>query len=40
MSVRSKIIKQEVKLSSIVCPFKGFKSMGIKAIKTQKECEL
>ena len=32
----SKIIKQEVKLSSVVCPFEGFKSMGVKAIKTQE----
>ena len=32
--MRSKIIKQEVKLSSIVYPFEGFKSMGVKAIET------
>ena len=32
--MRSKIIEQEVKLSSVVCPFEGFKSMGVKAIKT------
>ena len=28
VSMRSKIIKQEVKLSSVVCPYEGFKSMG------------
>ena len=36
----SKIIKQEVKLSSVVCPFEGFKSMGVKVIKTQEMCKL
>ena len=36
----SKIIKQEVMLSSVVCPIKGFKSMGVKVIKTQEVCEL
>ena len=36
----SKIIKQEVKLSSVVCPYEGFKSMGVKAIKTQEMCKL
>ena len=34
--VRSKIIKQEVKLSGMVCSFEGFKSMGVKATKTQE----
>ena len=34
MSTRSKVIKQEVKLSSVVCPYEGFKSMGGKVIKT------
>ena len=24
--------------SSLVCPFEGFKSMGIKALKTQEVC--
>ena len=38
--VRSKIIKQEVKLSSVVCPYEGFKSMGVKVIKTQEMCKL
>ena len=33
MSMRSKIIKQEVKLSSVVCPYEGFKSMGVKPRK-------
>ena len=33
-------IKQEVKLSSVVCPYEGFKSMGVKAIKTQEMCKL
>ena len=32
----SKIIKQEVKLSGVVCPFEVFKSMGVKVIKTQE----
>ena len=36
VSMRSKIIKQEVKLSSVVCPYEGFKSMGVKVIKTQE----
>ena len=36
----SKIIKQEVKLSSVVCPYEGFKSMGVKVIKTQEMCKL
>ena len=40
MSMRSKIIKQEVKLSSVVCPYEGFKSMGVKVIKTQEMCKL
>ena len=35
MSMRSKIIKQEVKLSSVVCPFEGFKSMGVQSISLQ-----
>ena len=34
------IIKQEVKLSSVVCPYEGFKSMGVKAIITQEMCKL
>ena len=40
VSMRSKIIKQEVKLSSVVCPYEGFNSMGVKAIKTQEMCKL
>ena len=40
VSMRSKIIKQEVKLSSVVCPYEGFKSMGVKVIKTQEMCQL
>ena len=40
MSMLSKIIKQEVKLSSVVCPHEGFKSMGVKVIKTQEMCKL
>ena len=32
--------KQEVKLSSMVCPYEGFKSMGVKTIKTQEMCKL
>ena len=40
VSTRSKVIKQEVKLSSVVCPYEGFKSMGVKAIKTQEMCKL
>ena len=31
--MRSKIIKQEAKLSSVVYPLEGFISMGVKAIK-------
>ena len=38
--LRSKIIKQEVKLSSVVCTYEGFKSMGVKVIKTQEMCKL
>ena len=40
VSTWSKIIKQEVKLSSVVCPYGGFKSMGVKAIKTKEMCKL
>ena len=40
VSMRSKIIKQEVKLSSVVYPYEGFKSMGVKVIKTQEMCKL
>ena len=40
VSMRSKIIKQEVKLSSVVCTYEGFKSMGVKVIKTQEMCKL
>ena len=40
VSMRSKIIKQEVKLSSVVCRYEGFKSMGVKTIKTQEMCKL
>ena len=40
VSMRSNIIKQEVKLSSVVCPYEGFKSMGVKVIKTQEMCKL
>ena len=29
MNMQSKIIKQEVKLFSVVYPFEGFKSMGV-----------
>ena len=36
VSTRSKIIKQEVKLSSVVCPYEGFKSMRVKVIKTRR----
>ena len=36
----SKIIKQEVKHSSAVCPLEGFKSMGVKSIKTHEICKL
>ena len=38
--MQSKIIKQEVKPSSVVCPYEGFKSMGVKVIKTQEMCKL
>ena len=38
VSMRSKIIKQEVKLYSVVCSYEGFKSMGAKVIKTQEMC--
>ena len=31
-----RIIKQEVKLSRVVCPYGGFKSMRVKVIKTQE----
>ena len=31
---------EEVKLYSVVCPYEGFKSMGVKAIKTQEMCML
>ena len=40
VSMRSKIIKQEVKLSSVVSPYEGFKSMEVKVIKTQEMCKL
>ena len=40
VSMQSKIIKQEMKLSSVVCPYEGFKSMGVKVIKTQEMCKL
>ena len=40
VSKRSKIIKQEVKRSSVVCPNEGFKSMGVKVITTQEMCKL
>ena len=40
VSMRSKIIKQDVKLSSMVCPYEGFKSMGVKVINTQEMCKL
>ena len=40
VNTRSKIIKQEVKLSSVVCPYEGFKSMGVKVIKTQEMSKL
>ena len=40
MSMRSKIIKQEVKLSRVVCPYEGFKSIRVKVIKTQEMCKL
>ena len=32
--------KQEVELSSVVCTYEGFKSMGVKVIKTQEMCKL
>ena len=35
----SKIIKQEVKLSSVVCPYEGFKSMGVKACEASEKLE-
>ena len=34
------LVKQEVKLSSVVCPYEGFKSMVVKVIKTQEMCKL
>ena len=34
------VSNQEIKLSSVVCQFEGFKSMGVKAIKTQEMCKL
>ena len=34
------IIKQEVKLSRVVCPYGGFESMRVKVIKTQEMCKL
>ena len=34
----SKIIKQEVKLSSMVCPFEGFKGMGVMAVSKLRKC--
>ena len=40
VGMRSKIIKQEVKLSSVVCTYEGFKSIGVKVIKTQEMCKL
>ena len=40
VSMWNKIIKQEVKLSSVVYPLEGFKSMGVKAIKPQELCKL
>ena len=40
MSMRSKIIKQEVKLSSVFCPYEGLKNMGVKVIKIQEMCKL
>ena len=40
VSMRIRIIKQEVKLSSVVYPYEGFKSMGVKVIKTQEMCHL
>ena len=40
VSMRIRIIKQEVKLSSVVYPYEGFKSMGVKVIKTQEMCQL
>ena len=33
-------MKQEVKLSSVVCPYEGFKSRGVKVVKTQEMCKL
>ena len=40
MSMQNTTIRQEVKLSSVVCPFKWFKSIGVKAIKTKELCKL
>ena len=40
VSTRSKIIKQEVKLFNIVYQFEGFKSMGVKDIRTLELCKL
>ena len=40
MNMRNKIIKQEVKLSGVVCTFEWFKSIGVKAIKTKELCKL
>ena len=40
VSMRNKVIKQDVKLSSVVCPFEWFKSIGVKAIKTKELCKL
>ena len=34
------LVKQVVKLSSVVCTYEGFKSMGVKVIKTQEMCKL
>ena len=36
MSMRSKDLKQEVKLSSMVCSCEGIRSIVVKAIITQK----
>ena len=36
VSMRSKILKQEVKLSRMVYPYEGFKSMGVKVSKLRK----
>ena len=40
MSMWNTTIKQEVKLSSMVCPFEWFKRIGVKAIKTKELCKL